>query len=84
MMADTVSIEAYRELARACSKRAEERDDASGAHLVDQALDYERRVEVARMLGMSFGCETPQWDILLVRLNECLTTFRANASRTQQ
>jgi hypothetical protein len=69
---------AIRELADACHLRARERDDAEGKLLVEYAIDYERRSEIARMLGIS-GYETPQWDILMVRLNECLTTFRLKA-----
>jgi hypothetical protein len=33
-------------------------------------------VKIARMLAISWDCEVPSWDQIMVRLNECLTTFR--------
>lgn len=70
--------EAYREMAQACSTRARERDEIWGDRLVDQAIDHERRSEIARLLGVSqdHGCETPAWPVLMTRLRECLTTYR--------
>lgn len=73
----TISPEAYRELAVACQMRAQERDKYWGDLLLQCADDHERRIKIARMLGVYVDYGTPpDWDFLLVRLNECLTTYR--------
>ncbi len=73
----TVSTEAYRELAQACQLRAAERDKYWGDLLMQCADDHERRIKIAGMLGVHCDYGTPPgWDFLMVRLNECLTTFR--------
>jgi hypothetical protein len=73
-----INVEAYHELASACHLRAAERDKAQGELLTGYALDHERRSDIARMLGVSTDheCNVPGWDVLMVRLNECLTTLR--------
>lgn len=73
----SISVEAYRDLAQACQKRAAERDTAE-CHIIDmQAQDFERRFAVAQALAIHCACGIPpNWDVLLMRLNECLTTFR--------
>lgn len=73
----SVSAEAYRDLADACQERAKERDKYWGDLLVQYAEDHERRIKVARMLGMhgEYGVP-PTWGTLLIRLSECLTTYR--------
>jgi hypothetical protein len=66
-----------RELAAACQQRAAERDKASGDLLIEQAIDCERRDEIAKLLGVS-GADR-DWKTLLARLNECLTTLRGRS-----
>lgn len=81
----TKAKEACRDLAQACQARAKERDEYWGDRLLLQVLDDERRSEIAHMLGMSHqDCSTPDWQRIMIRLNECLTTYRRRISLIPQ
>lgn len=73
-----------KDLAQACMKRAQERDEAQSRLLLEQCLDHERRERIARLLGVTGDYGPPDWNMLETRLVECLTTFRRRPELPQE